>query len=153
MSYEVPEPVPVPADVDMPDKVLAGLTARQTAIAAVAALAIWAGWLAARRVMPLPAYAALAAPVAVAATALITGQRDGLTLDRLLAAAWRQARAPRRLVTAPEGVPAPPGWTAPPGPAAPAPGRAGAAVAAHRPRRGDRPGRRRCRRRGGVSAR
>ena len=121
MSYEVPEPVPVPADVDMPDKVLAGLTARQTAIAAVAALAIWAGWLAARRVMPLPAYAALAAPVAVAAVALITGQRDGLTLDRLLAAAWRQSRAPRRLVTAPEGVPAPPAWAAPPGPQPPPP--------------------------------
>ncbi len=121
MSYEVPEPVPVPADVDMPDKVLAGLTARQAAIAAVAALAIWAGWLAARRVMPLPAYAALAAPVAVAAVALITGQRDGLTLDRLLAAAWRQSRAPRRLVTAPEGVPAPPAWAAPPAPQPPPP--------------------------------
>ena len=115
MSYEVPEPVPVPADVDMPDKVLAGLTVRQTAIAAVAAVVIWVGWLAARRVMPLAAYAALAGPVAVFAVALITGQRDGLTLDRLLMAAWRQRRSPRRLVTAPEGVPAPPAWAAPPG--------------------------------------
>jgi hypothetical protein len=121
MSYEVPEPVPVPADVDMPDKVLAGMTARQTAIAAVAALAVWAGYLATRRLMPVPAYAALAAPVAVAAVALITGQRDGLTLDRLLAAAWRQSRAPRQLVTAPEGVPAPPGWAAPPAPQPPPP--------------------------------
>jgi hypothetical protein len=120
MSYEVPEPVPVPADVDMPDKILAGLTARQTAIAAVAALAVWAGYLATRRLMPVPAYAALAAPVAVAAVALITGQRDGLTLDRLLMAAWRQRRAPRRLVTAPEGVPTPPAWTAP-GPQPPPP--------------------------------
>ena len=121
MSYEVPEPVPVPADVDMPDKVLAGLTARQTAIAAVAALVIWGGWLAARKVMPLAAYAALAGPAAVFAVALITGQRDGLTLDRLLMAAWRQARAPRRLVTAPEGAPPPPAWAAPVGPQPPPP--------------------------------
>src|SRR5581483_2497846 len=55
----------------------------------------------------------LAAPVAVIALALAIGQRDGLTLDRLLAAAWRQARSPRRMVTAPEGVPAVPGWVAP----------------------------------------
>ena len=29
MSYEVSDPVPIPADVEMPDKILAGLTARQ----------------------------------------------------------------------------------------------------------------------------
>jgi hypothetical protein len=116
MDCDVPGPVPIPADVDQPDKVLAGLTARQVAIAAVAAVLIWAGWLAARRVMPLPAFAALAVPAGVAAAALVTGQRDGLPLDRLLLAAWRQARAPRRLVAAPEGIPAPPGWAALPGP-------------------------------------
>jgi PrgI family protein len=116
VSYEVSDPVPIPADVEMPDKILAGLTARQVAIAAVAAVIIWAGWMAARRVMPLPAFAALAAPVGLAATALVIGERDGLPLDRLLAAAWRHARSPRRLVTAPEGIPAAPAWAAPPGP-------------------------------------
>ena len=116
MDFDVPGPVPIPADVDQPDKVLAGLTARQVAIAAAAAVLIWAGWLAARRVMPLPAFAALAAPAGVAAAALVTGQRDGLPLDRLLLAAWRQRRAPRRLVAAPEGIPAPPAWAAPPSP-------------------------------------
>jgi hypothetical protein len=118
---EVSGPVPIPADVDQPDKILAGLTARQVLIAAVAALVIWAGYAGTRHLLPLPAFAALAAPVAVAAAALVTGQRDGLTLDRLLAAAWRQARAPRRLVTAPEGIPAPPSWAARPGPQAPLP--------------------------------
>ena len=58
-------------------------------------------------------FAVLAAPVAVAAAALVIGQRDGLTLDRLLAAAWRHARSPRRLVTAPDGIPAPPAWAGP----------------------------------------
>ncbi len=121
MSYEVSDPVPIPADVEMPDKILAGLTARQVAIAAVAAVIIWAAFEATRHVMPLPAFAALAAPVGLAATALVIGERDGLSLDRLLAAAWRQARSPRRLVTAPEGIPAPPAWAAPPGPPLPAP--------------------------------
>ncbi len=121
MSYEVPDSVPIPADVERPDKILAGLTARQVAIAAVAAVIIWAGFQAARHVMPLPAFAALASPVGLAATALVIGERDGLPLDRLLAAAWRQSRAPRRLVNAPEGVPAPPAWAAPPGPQPPPP--------------------------------
>ena len=116
MSYEVPGSVPIPSDVERPDKILAGLTARQVAIAAVAAVIIWAGFQATRHVMPLPAFAALASPVGLAAIALVIGERDGLPLDRLLMAAWRQRRAPRRLVTAPEGIPAPPAWTAPPGP-------------------------------------
>ena len=122
MSYEVSDPVPIPADVEMPDKILAGLTARQAVIAAVAAVIIWAAFEATRHVMPLPAFTALAAPAGLAATALVIGERDGLPLDRLLAAAWRQARSPRRLVTAPEGIPAPPAWAAPPGPPFPAPG-------------------------------
>jgi len=113
VSDEVPESVPIPTDVERPDKVLAGLTARQVAIAAAAAALIWAGWLAARHVMPLEVFAALASPAGLAATALVIGERDGLSLDRLLMAAWRQARTPRRLVTAPEGVPAPPAWVTP----------------------------------------
>jgi hypothetical protein len=47
---------------------------------------------------------------ALAALALAVGRRDGLSLDRLLAAALHQARSPRRLVPAPEGVAPPPGW-------------------------------------------
>src|SRR5271166_3115499 len=113
MSDDARQRVPVPADVELPDKLVAGLTARQTVITAIAVLVIWAGFEATRRVLPLPVFAALAAPVAVVAAALAIGQRDGLTMDRLLAAAWRQARSPHRMVTAPEGVPAPPRWVAP----------------------------------------
>ena len=113
MSDDARPRVPVPADVELPDKLVAGLTARQTVITAIAVLIIWAGFEATRTVLPLPVFAALAAPVAVAATALAIGQRDGLTLDQLLAAAWRQARSPRRLAAAPEGIPAPPRWVAP----------------------------------------
>jgi hypothetical protein len=121
VSYEVPDSVPIPSDVERPDKILAGLTARQVAIAAAAAAVIWLGWQAAGHVMPLPVFAALASPAGLAAAALVIGERDGLSLDRLLMAAWRQRRAPRRLVTAPEGILAPPAWAAPPGPQPPLP--------------------------------
>ena len=87
MSNEVPGSVPIPSDVERPDKVLAGLTARQVAIATVAAAVIWAGFQATRHFMPLPAFAALATPVGLIATALVIGERDGLPLDRLLLAA------------------------------------------------------------------
>ena len=113
MSDDARQRVPVPADIELPDKLVARLTGRQVVITAVAVLVIWAGFEATRTLMPLPVFAALAAPVAVAAAALAIGQRDGLTLDRLLAAAWRQARSPRRMVAAPEGVPAVPDWVAP----------------------------------------
>jgi PrgI family protein len=110
VSYDPPASTPIPADIERPDKILAGLTARQVAILTTAAVIIWAGFEATRRLLPLPVFAALAAPVAVAAAALVTGQRDGLSLDRLTVAGWRQARSPRRLVTAPGGVPAAPTW-------------------------------------------
>src|SRR5207247_850611 len=78
VSYEVPGSVPIPSDVERPDKILAGLTARQVAIAAVAAAVIWAGFQATRHVMPLPAFAALASPAGLAAVALVIGEQDGL---------------------------------------------------------------------------
>ena len=113
MSDDPPASTPIPADIERPDKILAGLTARQAAILATAAVLIWAAFEATRRLVAPPVFAVLAAPVAVAAAALVTGQRDGLTLDRLLVAAWRHARSPRRLVTAPGGIPAPPAWAGP----------------------------------------
>ena len=117
MDCDVTDPVPIPADVEMPDRVLAGLTARQVAIAAAAAAVLWLGWMAARHVMPLPAFAALAAPAGLAAVALVIVERDGLPLDRLLAAAWRQARSPAAWSPPPRASPA-----RPPGPR-PRPGR------------------------------
>ena len=113
MSYDPPASIPIPADIERPDKILAGLTARQVAILATAAAIIWAAFEATRRLVAPPVFAVLAAPLAVAAAALVMGQRDGLMLDRLLIAAWRHARSPRRLVTAPGGIPAAPAWAGP----------------------------------------
>ena len=104
--------VRIPADVDRPDKLLAGLTARQLAILAVAAIALWAGYAATRHLVPLAAYGAVAVPFAAVAGLLALGRMEGVPADRWVLAAWRQHRSPRRLVPAPEGVPAVPGFLA-----------------------------------------
>jgi hypothetical protein len=102
------ERVRIPADVDREDRLLAGLTARQLAILAAAAVVLWLAWAATRQLIPLPVFAGLAAPAAGAAVALAVGRRHGLPADRLLAAMLRQHFAPRRLIPAPDGIPTPP---------------------------------------------
>jgi len=96
--------------VEREDRVLAGLTARQVAILVAAAAVLWLAYTATERVVPLPVFAAIALPFGAATAMLALGRRDGLSLDRLVLAAIRQARSPRRLVLAPEGVAAPPDW-------------------------------------------
>ena len=113
--------VRIPADVERPDRLLAGLTARQLAILAAAGIALWAGYTATRHLVPVAAFAAVAIPVAGVATLLAVGRVEGQPADRLFAAACRHWRSPRRLVPAPDGAPPLPGWvTAGPG-ALPAP--------------------------------
>ena len=102
--------VRIPSDVDRDDRLLAGLTARQLAWLACAGAFVGAEWLLVGRLLPLPVFAALAAPIAVAGVALALGRMHGLTADRLALAMARHAAAPRRFVHAPEGVPEPPPW-------------------------------------------
>lgn len=97
--------VRIPADFERPDKLLAGLTARQLAILATAALGLWAGYAATRHLLAPALYGALAIPVAAAACLLALGQVEGVPADRWVLSAWRQHRAPRRLVPAPDGIP------------------------------------------------
>ena len=100
----------IPADVERPDRLLAGLTAHQLAILTATLLLAWAVGALARVLVPLPVAVALAWPVLVVGLALALGRRDGMGLDRLVWAAWRQRRAPRRMVIAPDGVQPPPTW-------------------------------------------
>jgi len=106
----VPRRVRIPADMDRPDRILAGLTARQLAILAAVGVILWASYAGLSRFVPLPVFGALGAPVAVAALSLALGRRDGLSLDRFALAALRQSARPRRLVPAPGGVVPAPGW-------------------------------------------
>jgi hypothetical protein len=95
----------IPADVERPDKLLGNLTGRQLVILATAGIALWAGYLGTRHVVPLAGFAAVAGPLALVAVTLALGRAEGLSADRLAVAAWRQWRSPRRLVPAPAGVP------------------------------------------------
>lgn len=104
--------VRIPADFERPDKLLAGLTARQLAILAVAAVALWAGYASTRHLMPAAVYGALAIPIGAVAAMLALGRFEGVAADRWVRAAWRHHRAPHRLVPAPDGVPPAPAFLA-----------------------------------------
>jgi hypothetical protein len=110
----------VPSDVERADRILAGLTARQLAVLAVTAVPCWGIYSLVGSLLPLPVLGAIIVPVLGIGAALALVQRDGVGLDRLLLAAWRQSRRPARLAYAPEGVPPAPGW-APPATPPPAP--------------------------------
>lgn len=100
--------VRIPADVERPDRILAGLTARQLAILGVAALILWGGYAATRHLIPVAAYGAAALPLAVIAALLALGRLEGVAADRWVGFAWHHHRSPRRLVPAPEWIPPPP---------------------------------------------
>ncbi|MEV0430598.1 PrgI family protein [Micromonospora sp. NPDC050495] len=106
--------VRMPADVDAPDKVLYGLTFRQLAILAVAALVLYAAWRALHQVVAVPVLVGAAVVLSGLVFGVAVGRRDGLALDVWLLAAVRHARAPRALSTTdtstalPDWVQAPP---------------------------------------------
>ncbi|PJJ04210.1 PrgI family protein [Streptomyces sp. 2333.5] len=108
-SPDAPDDAPyttrIPADISRPDRLLGPFTARQTVILATAAAAFYGGWWVARAFMTPLTYAALVIPLAGAVAALALGQREGIGLDRFLAAALTHVRTPKRRVDAAEGVP------------------------------------------------
>jgi hypothetical protein len=105
----VSAPVRIPADVDLPDRVIGPLTARQVAILAVTGLVLYATWTLTRAVVPA-VVVVLAIPFGASAAVLALGQREGISLDRMLLAAIRQRITPRHRVAAPEAVHPAPTW-------------------------------------------
>ena len=89
----------MPADVDAPDKVLYGLTFRQLAILAVAAVIFYGGWQALHRVVPVPVLLGAAVVLGGLVFGLAVGRRDGLPMDVWLLSAICHSRAPRALST------------------------------------------------------
>lgn len=104
------QPVRIPADVDREDRVIGPLTARQLLILAVTGMLLYAAYNVTRHVVPLAVFLILAIPVGVAAAFLALGQRDGISLDRLVLAALRQRMSPQHRVAAPEGIRPAPEW-------------------------------------------
>jgi hypothetical protein len=106
----VSHPVRIPADVDREDRLLGSLTARQLLILTAAGVVLYLGYLATKNMLPIAVYLLLAAPVGGAVAIVALGQRDGLSLDRLLLAAVRQRLTPQHRVAAPDGVTPAPVW-------------------------------------------
>ncbi len=90
----------VPADVDTPDKILYGLTVRQVAILAGTATVLWAAYHALTPLLAPIVVLVAAVPVAAVAVGVAVGRRDGIGMDRWVAAALASAWAPKVLVAA-----------------------------------------------------
>jgi len=102
--------VRVPADVDMADRIFAGLTARQLAILGGDALLLVLMYVTVGSRLPLPLLGVVALPVALMGVLWATTSPDGTTWERMVMAAVRHFREPRRRVLAPEGIPPLPDW-------------------------------------------
>ena len=105
-------PVRIPADVELPDRVLGPFTARQLLVLAATAAVLYGVWQALRGLVPVPVFLAAATPVLALVAAVVLGRRDGVALDRLLCAALRHHAAGTRRVAAPEGDGPVPAWLA-----------------------------------------
>lgn len=103
-------PVRIPADVDRPDRILFGLTGRQLTILTTTGVTLYVLWALTQQFVPLLAFLVVALPISTVAAVLAFGQRDGVSLDRLLWAALRQRLTPRRHVATPEDVSSTPDW-------------------------------------------
>jgi hypothetical protein len=86
----------VPADIDAPDKIVWGLTSRQVAILAAAAVAGYGLYRMVGHLLPPVVLLVVAVPLAGVVIAVALGRRDGRSLDAWLASALRLHRTPGR---------------------------------------------------------
>ncbi|GAB4001397.1 hypothetical protein GCM10029992_36750 [Glycomyces albus] len=84
----------VPADLDVPDRILFGLTGRQVAVLAPAAVAVWGLWQSLATSVHPAVLLVASAPVVALALALALARKDGTTLDRLALAVLRHPKRP-----------------------------------------------------------
>lgn len=102
--HDGPGTVRVPAEVEKPDPILFGLTARQAAMAASVLGGLWGLWQAIRTWVPAPVFLIVAVPIATAVITVLTVRRGGRPMEEVLVDAWRHHRAPKRLVPS-DGLP------------------------------------------------
>jgi len=100
----------MPADVDAPDKVAYGLTFRQLAMLAVAAVCFYFAWQALHLLVPIPVLVAAAVILGGLVFGIAVGRRDGLPLDVWLLHGIRFGRAPRALSSGGAGTQPAPQW-------------------------------------------
>lgn len=102
-----PMRVKLNADVDREDTILGSFTARQVAILAAFGGGLWLVWAATKTLIPSVVFLAVAVPVGGLGFALAVGRRDGISLDRWLAAWLRHRRNPTRYTSVPSNAAAP----------------------------------------------
>ncbi|RBQ18110.1 PrgI family protein [Spongiactinospora rosea] len=102
--------VRIPADVEAPDKIIGGFTARQIIIFGGTGVLLYGGYLLLADHVPPLALAVFAVPIAVAGIVLAIGRHDGISLDRYVLAALRHRRAAKHMTRS--AAPAPPTWIA-----------------------------------------
>jgi hypothetical protein len=110
LNDEPPIRVRIPADLDTPDRVVGGLTARQLAVLTAVAVPAYGLWQVLQGRVPVPVLAAAMIPVAAVAVAVSLGRRDGLSLDRWLVAAIGHRVRPRHLIPVSAPTAASPAW-------------------------------------------
>ncbi|MCK2243675.1 MULTISPECIES: PrgI family protein [unclassified Crossiella] len=113
-EHEVPMTVPVPADIDRPDRIAFGLTARQLAVLGAIVAGLWGLYEVTADLVPIGVFLTVAVPVTGIAIVAVIGRRNGQGFDQLLWAVLGHHRAPRRLVPAQavpgKRVPDAPSW-------------------------------------------
>ncbi|MFL1375777.1 PrgI family protein [Nocardiopsis protaetiae] len=101
----------IPADIDRPEPILFGLTARQCLLMAPALAGAWGMYLLLRDHLPWWAITATVVPVLGVVAALALGEKGGQGLEKTVVQAVRWASGPKYLVPAPSGVvPVRPRW-------------------------------------------
>jgi hypothetical protein len=98
------------ADVDAPDKIAYGLTFRQLAILALAAVFFYGVYQTLRPFVPVQVLVGAGVVLAGLAFGLAVGRRDGLSLDVWLLHAVRHTRTPAALSATDAGAARVPGW-------------------------------------------
>ncbi|GAA2779101.1 PrgI family protein [Crossiella cryophila] len=113
-EQDLPMAVPVPADIDRPDRIAFGLTARQLAVLGSVAVGLWGLYEATADLLPLGVFLTVAVPLTGIAIVAVVGRRNGQGFDQLLWAILRHHRGPQRLVPAQavpgQRVPDAPSW-------------------------------------------
>lgn len=103
--------VKVPSDIDMADRILWGLTARQLLILGATGICSWSAYL---PLVQIPYVAApLAGVIAACGIGIAFARPDGLMAEQWLLEGFRHLVTPRRRVLAPEGLPEVPRWAEP----------------------------------------
>lgn len=95
----------LPANIDMPDRIVAGLTFRQLVIIGIDALLIWLLFVAFGAFIHPAVFGFIGIVMAAGGLALATSTPEGLGVDRLFFLAARFLKSPKRQVLAPEGIP------------------------------------------------